>query len=209
MGLLRWMGRRRQREAATAAMLQGRLREAATAFRDYLHTSPRDWEAWGYLGDCHFDLGEPEAAEQALLRSLELNPECVETRETLALLYGERDGAWDRCLSMLDRCLAQTTRAGVPELTELSLAWAYHLQGDEAAAREHFGRAVGGATAEDIEKDAVLAPLEYRTGVLYHALRDDDTRALAHLREVARLSPESSYAHRAQELIGRLASAKA
>ncbi len=204
MGLLAWMRSRKLRSAATEAMRQGRLREAAAAFARYLEVRPADWEAWGYLGDCHYDLGEPDPAERALRRSLELNPQGEEARETLALLAGERDGAWEVCLSMLEECLRQTSDAGIPEFTELSLAWAHYLQHDEAKAREHFDRAVGGVEAEEAERDAVMAPVEYRVGVLYHALRHDDARALVHLREVVRLSPESIFARRAQELIGGL-----
>ncbi len=204
MGLLGWFRSQRRRGAAVAAMQAGRLRQAAAAFESYLTANPADWEAWGYLGDCRHDLGELDDAERALNRSLALNAECIETRETLALIYAERDRAWDRCFPMLEQCLAQAKEAGAPECIHLSLAWCYHLRGEEAAAQRHFDEALGPAVAEDTEKDAVVAAVEYYTGVLYHALRQDDGRALAYLREAVRLSPESIYARRAQELIGRL-----
>jgi tetratricopeptide (TPR) repeat protein len=204
MRLLGWFRSQRARGAAVAAMQAGRLREAAAAFESYLSANGADWEAWGYLGDCQYDLGEPDAAERALARSLQLNAECADTQETLALIYAERDRAWGRCFPMLEQCLAKTKQAGAPECTELSLAWCHHLRGDHDAAQQHFARALGAAVEEEAEKDAVVAGLEYHTGVLYHALQHDDARALAHLREAIRLSPESIYARRAQELIGRL-----
>ena len=99
--------------------------------------------------------------------------------------------------------LKPSTEAGVPEFVEISLAWVYHLKGDNDKAAEHFERALREMNWDEIgvQEDAQFAGVEYRLGVLYHTLKSDTGKAREHLQKAIRLSPESTYARQAQQVI--------
>ena len=135
-----WLRSRRTLGAAISAAQQGRLKDAVSSFQEHLGANPTDWDAWSGLGECQQALGELNAAEHAFQRSLELNPESIESSEGLALIYAERDHDWGRALSILDEQLKKATEAGVPDFVEISLAWVHHLKGDDGKAAEYFDR---------------------------------------------------------------------
>jgi len=203
VGLLSWLRSKRTLDAAISAAQQGKLRHAVSAFEKYLETNPMDWAAWSGLGECQQALGELNAAEYGFRRSLQLNPESVQSGEGLAVIYGERDHDWGRSLGILGEQLKKAREAGVPGFVEISLAWVYHLKGDNDKAAEHFERALRDINREEIgvQEDAQFAGVEYRLGVLHRALKSDTGSAREHLQKAIRLSPESAYARQAQQLI--------
>ncbi len=187
------------------ALQEGRLVEAAAGFREYVALQPQSWAAWCSLGECQQALGLLPESEHSFQRCLALNPQSVEAKQGLALIYGERDGDWARCQELLEECLQKTHRAGVPEVAHLDLAWASYLREDKDRAKHHFAQALGGyVDSGDVEESPDFAAVEYRVGVLHHALHADADRARTHLRQAIRLSPESIYARRARELMEQL-----
>jgi tetratricopeptide (TPR) repeat protein len=133
-----------------------------------------------------------------------LNPRSIEAKEGLALMRGARGRDWQACLEALTQTLVETTEAGLPELTEISIAWAHHMQGDDAKALEFFDRALDHMSnwpTVGVELDAQCAEMECQIGALYHSLKSDQGRALEHLRRAAELSPESVFASEARALI--------
>jgi tetratricopeptide (TPR) repeat protein len=204
MGILSWLRSRGIRKRAIDALQHGRLGEATAAFKEVVSTAQGDWQAWCTLGECQYALGQFDAAQRAFDRCLELNPESVEAAAGRALVWAERDRAWARSINELERILRLTAEAGVPELTELSIAWVYHLQGDTARATDYFDRALdnmSGWESLGLDPDAQFADIEYRIGVLYHSLKSNLDQALEHLRRAAELSPESIFAREAQTRI--------
>ncbi len=204
MGVRSWFRSRRALKRGIDAQRNGRLREATSAFEERLEMTPGDWQAWCGLGECHRELGQLDAAERAFTRCLDLNPKSLEAQEGLACIHGERDNQWSRRLDGLEKVLIETTKAGVPEITELGIAWAHHMRGDVSRALEFFERALDHMSKWPdlgVKLDAQFAETEYQIGVLYDALKSDRDRALEHLRRAAELSPESVFAKRAGELI--------
>ena len=178
-------------------MQEGRLREAEARLQEYLGLRPRDWEAWVYARGVQQSLGEVQESEQSFRRCLELNPESVEAKEGLALIYGERDGDWGRCLAVLEECLKETTEAGVPEC--MSSVWRGRTIGGAIGPGERAlrGPALGVyLDVEGIEESAELAGAECGIGIIQQALHHDAERARQHLCQAMRLSPESVYARR-------------
>jgi tetratricopeptide (TPR) repeat protein len=179
------------------------LREAIASFVGLLEAHPSDWQAWCALGECQYWLGDPDAAERAFDRCLDLNHESVEAAEGKALIWAERDRDWLRSLRALEEILGRIADAGVSEFTELSIAWVHHLKGDAERAREHLDRALTHMSSWEslgVERDAQFADTEYRLGVLHHSLTPDREQALEHLQRAASLSPESIFGRQAAEL---------
>lgn len=204
MGILSWLRSRGIRKRAVDALQHGRLGEATAAFEEAVSTAQGDWQAWCSLGECHYALGQFDAAQRAFDRCLELNPESVEAKEGRALLYGERDSNWPRCLALLEEILTVTTEAGVAEFTELNIAWAHYMRGDSAKAQQYFDAALdhmSGWEEIGVELDAQFAETEYRIGMLYHSLKSNRDQALRHLRRAVELSPESIFARDAKARI--------
>jgi tetratricopeptide (TPR) repeat protein len=211
MGVLSWLRSRGIRKRAIDALRHGRLGEATAAFEEAVSIAESDWQAWCSLGECHHALGQFDAAQRAFERCLELNPVSVEAKEGRALLYGERDHNWPRCLVELAELLTIATEAGVPEFTELNIAWAHSMQGDLAKAEGYFDAALGHMSRWQeigVERDAEFSETEYRIGALYHSLKSDRDQALRHLRRAVELSPESIFARDAKARIEEISGGK-
>jgi tetratricopeptide (TPR) repeat protein len=211
MGVLSWLRARAIRKQAGEAVQQGRLKEAAVAFEGLVEIRPSDWQAWCGLGECHYDLGDLDAAERAFNRCLDLNRESIEAAEGKALIWAERDRDWTRSLQTLEATLEQTAKAGVPEFTELSIAWVHHLRGNAERARQYLDTALTHMSSWQslgVERDAQFASVEYRLGVLRHSLSDDREQALEHLQCAARLSPESTFGRQAAALAEEIAGSR-
>jgi tetratricopeptide (TPR) repeat protein len=204
MALLSWLHGQALTRKAVSAVQGGRLKEAQAAFEDVVESRPRDWQAWCSLGECRADLGDSNGAENAFRECLDLNPESVEAREGLALVYAERYRDWLHALRTLEELLDMTREAGAPELIEVRIAWVHHLAGNSQSAEQHFAAALAGMREWEqvgVKEDAQFASTNYRLGALYHALRSDVPHALEHLGKAIELSPESVHAREAQRLM--------
>ncbi len=204
--MISWFRARATAAKALNAAQQGRLGEATALIEDVVESRPNDWAMWCTLGECRAAVGDPNGADHAFTRCLDLNQESVEAKEGMALIWAERDHNWQRSITALQETLAVTTEVGIAELTQLELAWVYYLSGDRTTAASYFDLAAGKLASPDSQEveDAQFAECEYQQGVLYHELRNDSAAALEHLRLAINLSPESVYAKQAHTLLVKL-----
>ncbi len=72
--------------AVREPMLRGDYAAAAARLEAHLEASPNDARAWGLLGRCRRELRRFSRAEEALQRSLQLDPGLLASRRELALL---------------------------------------------------------------------------------------------------------------------------
>lgn len=92
--------------SALAAQRTGRFIEAAAGYLSALASAPENFDALHMLGIVRYQMHDFDAAEELLLRAIEINPSLVAARHNLALVAEARRLAAEEdrlCLSMLDR----------------------------------------------------------------------------------------------------------
>lgn len=209
-------GARGLRAAAFRALAGGHLTEAVRAFEGYLRLNPSDAYVMFRLADCENDQGNLAAAEHWYDKFLELEPESIEAKENLALIWAERRGDHDRAIRALEELQPELRDAGMDDFLHLDLAWVHHLAGRRDKALGHLHEAVGLGILkslqeiEDMRGDTgfadvyYIAEAHYRFAAVSLDAGEDRDRTLFHLRQAIRLSPESVYARDAQTLLAQL-----
>ena len=143
-------------DRALAAQRAGRLIEAAAGYLAALASAPENFDALHMLGIVRYQMHDFDAAEELLLRAVEINPGLVAARHNLALVAEARQlvAEEDRlCFSMLER---------LAPLCASPDRWPATL----AAAMAPIDLLVGGehpATLEAVEAFAATVPCRLRT----------------------------------------------
>jgi tetratricopeptide (TPR) repeat protein len=124
------------RRLGEAYLGEGNVPDAVTQYR--LATKKNRWDAegWHGLGMALFAAASHADAEEALLRSLEMDPEFSRARMNLGTLYLEL-GRWDDAIPLLERVLADPEYRQ-PARARHNLGWAHYNKGDFPTAREQY-----------------------------------------------------------------------
>jgi len=74
---------------ARSLFSSGKYEPAEKAARSALERDPRDWKAWGILGNCRYKLGDPKGALEAYDQSLQINPGNAQLQSWVGDLRGD------------------------------------------------------------------------------------------------------------------------
>jgi tetratricopeptide (TPR) repeat protein len=183
----------------------GRLNDAIDALRASLAVDNRSAEAYYLLGLCERDARHPEAARQALERSIELQPAALHAREELADLYGAM-GRSDARLAQLEALAALDPhasrdialglaylRAGQPERAVVTLSHTADRYPGEPYTFVALGRVwleIAQARHERVALNKALEALEGAVG------NDDSSEALTLFGRALLLAADADSAER-------------
>jgi tetratricopeptide (TPR) repeat protein len=156
------------RIAAWVHQQQGRLEQAAVAYRAVLAAAPEDFESWNNLGNVLAQSGDADGAVEAFQRAITLRPDIVEMVINLSDVLAGADRTEARQAVMREAAKANPADPAIQ--TELGLA--------EAGARDFEAAERAFRAAIRLDPHATSAFLEL--GLLLENLnRIDDLAALA------------------------------
>jgi len=124
--------------AARDAHLSGRHADAIAALRAYLASSPRDANAWVWLGASYYQMGYSEHAAQAFARAAEIRPS-AEIMLWLGASYARLGRYTDA-----ERALGQAARSPRAQTAQIARQWIRTIRGratpvlDEGAEPERY-----------------------------------------------------------------------
>jgi predicted O-linked N-acetylglucosamine transferase (SPINDLY family) len=172
----------RRRERAVALHRDGRLAEAATAYRAILAENPRDAAMLGLLGHCLTLRGDHDAAVELLLQAAAIDAGAAEIRFNLAVAYKAK-GAYALALASLNEALRLN-----PDFVEahVNAAEVARLSGDYDGAETHFRAALA--------IDPRHAEAHYNFGIYFHNL-GQPAEAIACFRRAIEVKPDFALAH--------------
>ncbi len=153
------------RIAAWVHQQQGRVAEAADAYRALLAAGPEDFEGWNNLGNVLAEAGELDAAIEAFRTAIRLRPDIVEMVINLSDVFARADRSWDRQAMMREAARVSPDDARIQ--TELGLA--------EAGVREFEAAEAAFRAAIRLDPRATAAWLEL--GLLLENLNRIDALA--------------------------------
>lgn len=130
-------------ELGTLYFATGRYADAADEYRGILEVHPRNFAALGNLGSMELLLGDFEAAREATQRSLEIEYDPIHASNLGVIHYYLGD--FDRSVEIHKSVVEAAPRSSA---SWVNLGDALHFSGDEAAAREAFGKALEFARAD-------------------------------------------------------------
>lgn len=143
------------------------LDRAMRLFHEALKLEPKFAEAWSGIGDIHAERRQIEEARAALKRAIQLDPQCAEAQNDLALILMEHDRRYGAAEDALRRAIAAD-----PEYIDAHFNLAVLL----TAVGQHE------AAITQMRKVQQLAPLRFvpsiASAVMYfHARRFDEAEA--------------------------------
>ncbi len=124
--------------AARDAHLSGRHADAIAALRAYLASSPRDANAWVWLGASYYQMGYSDHAAQAFARAAEIRPS-AEIMLWLGASYARLGRYTDA-----ERALGQAARSPRAQTAQIARQWIRTIRGratpvlDEGAEPERY-----------------------------------------------------------------------
>ena len=191
---------------------KGDYRNAVAKFERVLAKNPKNWEAYGYLGDTYRRLGRYEKAIDSYKTSLSYNPEAIDSYEGLALSYVDKGFRFNEAIVLLgqtrdilkdDALLLNETRIFYLE----ALSWVYFQKGDTARAMKYFDEAYP-LWQKDFQNglnefDPYFSEVHYRFGVLLNH-RGEKEKARGEFEKAVRCAPMSIFAKKSQEEIEKL-----
>jgi tetratricopeptide (TPR) repeat protein len=188
----RMMGLSDQREGIARRLAQafialGDHEQAITHLKDAVTLAQRPEDRAGHYRAManlyHRQLGNPEAAQVALLAAVELAPERVESWVELGILYYEK-GELESARHVCEKALKRFPRNAQ---LQANLAYLFWMRGDVPAAVRHYERA--------IQADASYEVAQNNLGVLYLDNLGNPYRAIDLFRKAISLNEHYALAH--------------
>lgn len=189
-------------------------REAAGILEKYLTEAPEDWVALFDLARCYVHLGDWETALRLFNKSLEVNPESIETMSEIALILAEYVKDFDKAESYMAEI--ETFLRSENDLWEamqnifyFQKAWISLKKGDTNKALDYFNQTAGAyfsgiARGED---DEIFASVHYQMGIFYQIKNNPTAAKSSFQKAIASGGPQSIYTQQAEKKLEELGGA--
>lgn len=186
---------------------KGEFEKAIQEVEGLLVKDPKDWGLYSLLGICWLYLGKHDLAIVNYKKAMEINPEELEDRQSLAHAYTYSGRSHEEGIKLIEEILRIfSSEKGLKDLipfAQLSLAWVYYKKGDIHLAIQYFDEAlpeiIKSYKKGVPEIDPWMAEDHYQMGILYSA-KGMKEEALKEFEKSIQCSPKSWFAKESEKM---------